>query len=348
MTIKFLHSSDFHAGAGRRLTAKEENPLAYLERQVWHWNRVVETARHEKVDFAIIAGDLFENAATTIEELLALYRVLQDFGKVCPVLVTPGNHDETTVGEFQQSYLKLLGIPNVTVTLQAPQSLKFGEISVLACPWTGLKKQDEFEAYLAQHHKGEQIVVLHECFKGIVTDVGWKATSGVHIPDIEGVKYFACGDIHRHQKLNLPHAWYSGAPGPWTFGDLPNKGCIVVEVRDLKFDWQPRFVPIASAIELHTVRSLEDIPKDSPHWYKLRVEASKVPPYIPPCVKDIDILPAKIDNSALPTELAPTGETQLAQLDYSEGVEELLTAAGYEAKEIGETIAEIQQVAASG
>jgi len=342
--IKVLHSSDWHCGAGRRLTAKSLNPLEYLDRQVAHWNGVLEVAKREKVNFAIIAGDLFENASTTLDELLALYKVLTDFGKICPVVVTPGNHDELAVGEFQQSYLRLLNIPNVTVTLQAPQSLTFGEVKVLACPWTGMKKQEEFEEYLRSNYNQEHIVILHECFKGIVTDVGWKATSGVHVPDIEGVKYFACGDIHKYQRLNLPHAWYSGAPGQWNYGDLPNKGCIVVEIHDLQFDWQPRFVKIPSTIELHQIKSLEQIPEGSFHWYQLHVEASRIPPYIPPCVKDLDIRAAKIDAPVAATGQDISMEQKFIQVDFTDGVEELLTSAKYLPEQIEAVKAEITQV----
>jgi DNA repair exonuclease SbcCD nuclease subunit len=344
--LKLLHTSDWHAGAGRRLTAKSLNPMEYLERQVWHWRQVIEVARREKVDLAIIAGDLFENSSTTIEELLALLGVLREFGEVCPVLVTPGNHDEMAVGEFQQNYLKLLNIPNVTVTLAGPQSLTFGEIRVLACPWTGLKKQEEFEEYLRSNYSNQHVIVLHECFKGIVTDVGWKATSGVYVPDIQGVKYFACGDIHKYQRLNLPHAWYSGAPGQWNYGDLPNKGCIVVDIHDLEFDWRPRFIPIKSIIELHQIKSLEQIPEGSLHWYQLHVEASRIPPYIPPCVKDLDIKAAKIDSPLEETHSDLSLDQQkFAQVDWTEGVEELLTSAKYSPEQIETVKTEILQVA---
>jgi DNA repair exonuclease SbcCD nuclease subunit len=354
--IKFLHTSDWHAGAGRKLAPrdwntgkKDYNNSDYINRALWHWRACIEVARAEKVEFAIIAGDMFEDPSTTIEELLALYQALKEFGEVCPVVVTPGNHDETTIGEFQQCYLKLMGIPNVIITQKEPQSLELpGGIKVMANPWTGIKKQAEFDKYLESNYKQEHIVILHECFKGITTDVGWRSTGGVSIPTFPGVKYFACGDIHKYQKLNLPNAFYSGAPGQWNFGDKPNKGVIVVEVHDMEFDWRPRFVPIRSAIELHQVRDIAHIPKNSTHWYKLIVEAGKIPHFIPNCVRDLEILPTKV---AIPQVMKGEDDDEeddtadLMNIDYTEGVDLLLESAGYNPKQILEVTDELRKVA---
>ena len=344
--MKFIHTSDWHAGAGRRLIKiNKKDPLEYLDRAKWHWRQVVQVARDQKVDFALIAGDMFENNGTTIEELLALYEVLVEFGQVCPVVVTPGNHDETSVGEFQQDYLKLMNIPNVTVTLGKPKSVPLpGGLKALACPWTGIKKQDEFDAYLNEHYSNEEIVILHECFAKSRTDSGWIAKLGLHVPDIIGVKYFACGDIHKHQKLSLPHAWYSGSPGQWNFGDKPQKGVIVVETNE--YEWTPKFVPIRSEIELHQITDLSEIPENSSHWYQFHVEPSQVPSFIPPAVKDIDFKQAQIESPLVESD-SPDFEERNLSIDYSDGIAELLTSAGYPSEVIEEIKAEVLQVANS-
>ena len=206
---KILHTADWHLGAGRRLT---KGSLDYLNRQVMIWREVIEVARREKCDGAMIVGDLAENAGTTIEEILALRKVLVEFGSVCPVLITAGNHDELSLGDFQTRWISLLDIPNVYVTQGQPDSVTLTSsgfrrtedsdwddtnlVKVLAMPWTGIKNQEEFDHKLKANYQGQQIVCLHECFAGIITDTG-KALGGVIIPDIVGVRYFACGDIHK-------------------------------------------------------------------------------------------------------------------------------------------------------
>lgn len=356
--LKILHTADWHLGAGRRLT---KGTLEYLDRQVAVWRGIIKIAREEECSAAMIVGDLAENSGTTIEEILALRKVLVEFGQVCPVLISAGNHDELSVGDFQTRWIKLLDIPNVYVTQAQPETVvlsptgfkKLEEdspewedssaIKILSMPWTGIKNQEEFDHKIKSYYRGQQIVGLHECFAGIVTDTG-KALGGVLIPNIEGVRYFACGDIHKHQRVNLPHAWYSGAPAQWNFGDKPEKGCIILEVKS-EYEYTPRFVRLKSPIELIQIRSLEAISKDSPHWYQLIVPANEVPKYFPPNVKDIKPVPAKIEAPIQFSKNTESVEEIQLTVDYTDGVEELLTAAGFDPEEIPPIKQEITEIA---
>ena len=110
MPYRYLHTSDIHFGAGRRLTPKK---LDYLERHKAVLQRVLKLAVKQHVNFILVSGDIFESAGTSIEELLAAYEIFSEMGEVCPVIATAGNHDELAVGQFQTEWLRLLNIPNV-------------------------------------------------------------------------------------------------------------------------------------------------------------------------------------------------------------------------------------------
>jgi DNA repair exonuclease SbcCD nuclease subunit len=324
------------------------------------WRGVIEVAKREQVQFSIIAGDMFESSNTTVEEFTRLYQVLRDFGKICPVICSAGNHDELSIGDFQTKYLALLNIPRVYVTQGEPVSLGLGydgphdsfspvdaalkPYRVLAMPWTGIKDQAEFDTKIREHYLNEPFVILHECFKNISTDTGYKAKFGVQPPDIPGINYYALGDIHKHQNVSLPHAWYSGSPGQYNFGDKPRKGCIIIDVEHDTYT--PRFVEIPSAIELHQISSLDEIPPLSPHWFQLIVPANKVPSAVPPNVKEIKPIPAKID---IPVEFSKEPEkAHLVTTNYVEGVLEYLTSAGYATEEIIPVIDELKQIMKAG
>lgn len=352
--IKFGHTSDWHFGSGRRLTPRSTE---YLDRHVAHLMRLLDMVKEMKLDFLLVSGDLFENSGTTIDELLAAYQVFCRAGQICQVIATDGNHDELSVGEFQSKYLDLLHIPNVTFAAK-PKSIEIGgmreyqgdekwkQFKILAVPWTGIKDQKEFDAFLEKHYQGEQIVMLHECFLGSIVDSGRDAKNGVRIPNIEGVRYFACGDIHLYQKIGaMDHAWFSGAPLQQNFGEKPGKGFIVVEVPD-SYDWRPKFHKIPSHIELHTVSNLSEIPKDSPHWYKLQCPANMIPNHLPSNVKATDPIAPKID---LPAELFKSkmrdGEAKESlSIDYTDGVQDLLKTALYEDAEIQAVKTEIKGI----
>lgn len=356
--MKILHTADWHLGAGRRLT---KGSLDYLDRQVRIWKEIIKVAQKEACDAALIVGDLAENSGTTIEEILALREVLVEFGKVCPVLITPGNHDELSVGDFQTRWIKLLDVPNIYVTQGTPETVvldsgKFrsikeedwdqpGLVKILAMPWTGIKNQEEFDNKINAYYQGQQIVTLHECFAGIITDTG-KALGGVKVPEIDGVRYYACGDIHKHQRINLPNAWYSGSPGQWNFGDKADKGCIILDINS-EYDYSPRFIKVKSPIELHQIKSVKDIKKDSPHWYQLIVPANEVPSYVPDNVKDIKPIPVKIEAPVSFSKDEKSLESIKFEMDYCDGVEELLTEAGFSLEEISQVKEEIQNIARS-
>ena len=338
--FKFIHTSDIHFGAGRRLTPKSRD---YLDRHVQHLMEIVKLAESKKVDFVLISGDVFEDSGTTIEELIAAFEFFQSLGKICPVICTAGNHDELTVNEFQTDFLESLKIKNVYFA-SSPQIINLGIVSVLAVPWTGLKEQEAFNLLIEKHLTPEvEIVMLHECFKGISTDVGYKAIKGIQVPDFPQVRYYACGDIHKHQKLNLPHAYMSGAPLQQNFGDRPGKGVLLVQAEPQGI-YEPTFIKIPSHIELHQINDVAEIPSNSPHWYKLVCEANKVPSSIPPEVKVVEPIPIKIElPTASTTELL---DKPYINIDYAEGVDLLMQEMGYSEEAIHTEIKFVRETAA--
>lgn len=340
--FRFGHTSDIHFGSSRNLKPRDShNSLAYLDRHVQHLKAMLDIFRQARIGFLLISGDIFENKGTTIDEFLAAYQFFVDCGEMCPTVITTGNHDELQKGVFQDKYLKLLQIPNVyfvskpqfvCIGTEGIDGTKGGGINIGAVPWTGLKEQDAFNEVLAPvfNQPDVQIGMLHECFRGIVTDVGYRAIKGIQIPDYPNVKYWACGDIHKYQRLNLPHAWMSGAPLQQNFGDQPGKGCIVVEVRDGVYT--PKFHRIPSHIELHQIQDIKEIPENSPHWYQLKCEPNKIPLALPDNVVSVDPLPVKIEiptnmekENADPAEAAKP----YLSIDYADGVDLMMREMGY-------------------
>jgi DNA repair exonuclease SbcCD nuclease subunit len=330
-----------------------------LDRHEQHLDQLIRIAEEQKVSFALVSGDLFEDARTSIPELLAAVRFFRKLTRVCPVIATAGNHDELTVGKFQTQYLQRLKIPNLFLvdgiesftwdgkTFHPTEDEKPGAVSVLASRWTGLKHQEEFDQYLKASYRGESIVMLHECFQGSSTDVGYVAKRGIYPPALEGIRAYCLGDIHKHQRVQHPYAFFSGAPLQMNFGDKPGKGCLIWTIQS-PFDYQMKFHEVPSPIQLKVAYRLEDIPSESSDWWQLRVPANQIPPVLPDCVKDTMPLAVELDLPvpALPGEFVP--ERPSLRLDYREGVQELLTQAQYEGEEIDPVLAEIEKLMEAG
>jgi DNA repair exonuclease SbcCD nuclease subunit len=110
------------------------------------------------------------------------------------------------------------------------------------------------------------VVVVHETFKGSITDTNWRLHDGVNVPklDYEGeevskfeVTYCAAGDIHVRQKL-APNTYYCGAPLQVKFGDQWPKGVLIVDTDDPD---NPVFEPVKSK-QLVKTTSFEDLYPD--------------------------------------------------------------------------------------
>lgn len=111
MGMRFLHTSDWHLGrglGGHDLSAA----------QVAAVDHIIDVALEEHVEAFIIAGDVFDRAFPSVEDVRALNRALTRIHAAgIPVIMTAGNHDEgarlasyrgmladgiTVVGEYEQ------------------------------------------------------------------------------------------------------------------------------------------------------------------------------------------------------------------------------------------------------
>ncbi|MCQ2071163.1 MAG: exonuclease subunit SbcD, partial [archaeon] len=84
--LKFLHTSDLHIGKklyGYSLSDDQKHIL----------NEIVRIAKEQKVDGAIIAGDIYDVSAPSEESVSIFNGFVTDLADVCSVFIVPGNHD---------------------------------------------------------------------------------------------------------------------------------------------------------------------------------------------------------------------------------------------------------------
>jgi len=259
---RFLHTSDLHINALRRFS--DHSQAAYLRRMVQTLEGIHKAARKHRVDFTIVAGDIWERRDILHQER----QVLTDWlaSSPVPIVMISGNHDvrSSQIGDTSLSYLSrmtdILGKHFIHDGLPLIKSMHGCQLLLFPArdPSHGWK---DAEVYLmvhsmvryAQRHREPIIVVLHENVVGSKTDTGLMVTSNaqVHLEPIDGVTYWALGDIHKRQSI-LPNAWYCGAPHQTRFGEDLDKGVLVVDTAD---PTNPKYVPIRSTklIELHEV-----------------------------------------------------------------------------------------------
>lgn len=263
--MKFLQVSDIHIGECRSLEG-------YLERHRSILTQVLEQAKQRKLPL-IVPGDLFHLKNTTYEERLLgswFLGSIEDAG--IDAIFTAGNHDHLRGKLTQIDDYKYMPFKKVKIIGWDPETHIIGDIGFIGISWGGyttLDLEDIVIAHLPKiRHCKYKVVLVHECIIGSMVDNGQtmpKGTAG--LPNIPEITYWAVGDIHVHQKINLPNAYYAGAPAQFKFGDVARKGMIEVDLENPTA--QPIFIPIQSK-QLKTVNSVAEIQEDA--YY--RVEGS--------------------------------------------------------------------------
>ncbi len=103
MEFKFAHIADSHIGGWRDQKLKDLSINAF--------DRAIDICITKKVDFVIIAGDLFNTALPGIEAMnLVTHKLFQLRQKNIPVYAVPGSHDFSPSGKTFLSTLEKAGL----------------------------------------------------------------------------------------------------------------------------------------------------------------------------------------------------------------------------------------------
>ena len=255
---RVLQVGDLHIGRGRSSWGEKVS----LERASHLLDVIFRTAKAEKVHSVLITGDVFDTKAVTNKEREVLARKLTQYAgrEGVPTYVIPGNHDLVTKTASNLDFLAEITeqtkeIPNLHVAFAHRESIwespttdfgMPGGLSVIGVPVTMSEDQHWIEGFCEKLPTDGQFIFMgHGTIQGCVrNDANWRPSEAedVHRLSLKNaakspqVVWWAYGDIHKRQKLpTLPeHArgWYAGSPVQMDFGEIPNRGGLVVAL-----DW---------------------------------------------------------------------------------------------------------------
>jgi DNA repair exonuclease SbcCD nuclease subunit len=236
--FRFLHTGDLHLDSpveGLSAEAPRE-VFAILRRATTDaWRNVVEAAIRERVDFVVIAGDVFEVASPT---LLGQTRFRDGLARLADAgiasFVVHGNHDPIDGRSWAPSLdfpaaVHRFGIePGESVPVLR-DGREIATIHGRSYPRAAVT-ENYAAAMRAWPGSSFSIGLLH-------TNVGDRPGHANYAPcsidDLRasGMDYWALGHIHQPaQVLADPPAYYSGIPQGRDPGELGARGCWLVEV----------------------------------------------------------------------------------------------------------------------
>lgn len=192
--MKFAHMADCHLGGWR------QPELSLLNLQ--HFQKAISLCLKEKVEFVLIAGDLFDSAYPSIDTLKEAFREFRRLREAdIPVFLIAGSHDYSVTGKTFLDVLEKAGFCKNVAHFEEKNGalLLYPTIhqNVALYGYPGKKSGmdvDEVEHIKIQDAPGLfKILMLHTTLKSVISNPLVKSVDDAKLPP---VNYVALGHLH--------------------------------------------------------------------------------------------------------------------------------------------------------
>jgi DNA repair exonuclease SbcCD nuclease subunit len=232
--VKFLHAADLHLDSSLRgLESYEGAPVEAIRGATRRaFENLVRLATEEKVDFVLLAGDLYDGDWNDFNTGLYFSKQmnrLRDAG--IRVFGIAGNHDA------QSTMTRCLPLPDNVLMFptESPGSHALDDLGVVI-HGQGFPHQ-KVEENLARGYPGPvkdmfNIGLLHTCADGAEGHGRYAPCSPTELKSKE-YDYWALGHVHTRQTLSeRPYIAFPGNPQGRHVRETGEKGCLLVTVAD--------------------------------------------------------------------------------------------------------------------
>ena len=265
--MRFIHAADLHIDSPLKgLSRYEDAPLAQLRGATRRaLERLVELAIDEKVDFVLIAGDLYDCDWQDFHTGLFVREQMVKLGKKdIRVFIVQGNHDAQGVISRQVPWPD-----NVKVfSSRKAETVRLDALNVAIHGHSFSDREmpvDLVPGYPSAVSGFFNIGLLHTSLTGMPGHDTYAPTS-LSVLQTKGYDYWALGHIHARQVVcEQPRVVFSGNLQGRHARETGAKGCELVEVQGSVLE--ARFVPLDVVrwhqIPLHvdSTLSLNDLPR---------------------------------------------------------------------------------------
>ncbi len=286
-TLRFIHAADVHLGAAiRGLRNVDPAWAARLQDAIPRaFERVVEAALAQEVDFVVLAGDVVDNTRVSYGDYVRLFAAFERLHEAgIPTYIVAGNHDPYTAWARDVDRLPdsvhFLGAdgPGFALAFRDGEPLcLIGGRSFYNQVWpvdegvaAGITREAARAALSARDPRALEapfaIGVIHT---GLDVDVMGKAPAAPEELLAAGMDYWACGHVHTRcvfPNAHEPRIVFSGSVQGRDLKETGDRGCYLVELE------KPEASALASTA-LANVR-LQFIPTASIALQRLEVNVS--------------------------------------------------------------------------
>lgn len=265
-SFKFLHAADIHLDSPLIGLSNQEGAVAERIRSATReaFKRLVDLAIEEKVDFLIIAGDLYDGDWRDYKTGLFFVEQMGRLNTAAvPVYLLYGNHDA------ESQITKRLELPGNVYEFGArkPKSFQLGEIKV-AIHGQSYRQRDVTDNLVLNYPEPVPAVfnigVLHTGLGGMGGHKNY-APCSLHDLENKGYDYWALGHVHKAVVLSeRPYIVFPGNLQGRHARETGAKGACLVAVEDSEIvSFTSEFCDVVRWLELPVslddVHSMDDI-----------------------------------------------------------------------------------------
>ncbi len=231
--VKFLHTADWHLGI--KYTRLGPNAEKARKIRIETVKKLMDSAKENKVDFIIIAGDLFDNNDVDrglIDVVASVIRRVEPIS----IYVLPGNHDPLTRDSL---YLDPSwdSIDNAII-LKNRETIEIPELNVTLypCPVAQKQTREDLTEWIRVTDESISIGIAHGNLQieGFVEDPNFPINP--QRVEKSGLDYLALGEWHSlfkcEEKNRVVRTVYSGTPETTKFGESNSRKAAIVEIED--------------------------------------------------------------------------------------------------------------------
>ncbi|OQB75197.1 MAG: putative metallophosphoesterase YhaO [Deltaproteobacteria bacterium ADurb.Bin135] len=226
--MKFLHTADWQIGM--RAAKLGNSGERVREERLTSVKRIIEVAKSHKVEFILVAGDVFEDNAVDRVMIQKVSDILDSFNK--PVFIIPGNHDPRVPGSVWDHPAWKASKNICIIKEEAPIKVPGGML--FPCPVSEKHSGRNPTAWIpTEPNNLIRIGMAHGTVEGIRQD-----EPDYPIPRDAaqklGLDYLALGHWHSYASYpgpdGIPRMAYSGTHEPTKFGERESGNVLIVEI----------------------------------------------------------------------------------------------------------------------
>ena len=224
--VRFLHTSDWQMGmravhAG--IKAKKVRDMRFESALC-----VAKLAKEHRVQFVIIAGDVFEHHDVDEVVVKRTVDILNQFAPIA-VYVLPGNHDPYVPGGVwgRQSWRR---VGSHVILCTEPTEIEFDDrVAIYPCPLTQKRSNLDPTTWIPQRADSDtriRVGIAHGALDMLPDSVNFPISKDR--PELSGLDYLALGDWH--SPLQHGRTVYSGTMEPTSFTERDPGYVTLVEI----------------------------------------------------------------------------------------------------------------------